>query len=504
MNNKTVEKQSKADFASQLVEQQFTLFVNQHNQSCASLNDDTARINVSIYGPEFNCYLRDAYYQTTGQSLRPNDAKQAQDHLATKAKFSGNKFVLNRRYSFDSKKFELFIDKCDDGCTVYHLKDGKVSLLTQASAPVDFTFDENMKSSPDYLVGKGDWRLIKKYVNLANQEMYPLLVAQIGQMMVRMGPYVMACFVGQAGSGKSEAASFILSLVDPSNNPMQASVGNEKDIAISVQNSVVLGFDNVEPFSKTESNILCRLLTGAGIRTRKLFTDNAEIVLNACSPVIVTSIDQPIRTDDLMDRSITYNFSRIPETRRMTKQELTVSLEMDRHLIFSAILDMVASALKNFDSLQIDSLPRMADFALFACACAPYFGLTAQQMLDLYASSQKEMVIDVVDESPFIRALHRFISRKQEAWQGNATKLLKELEFAPDVAQKGWPQSPVAAGKLLTRYSEVLNKLGIDVEKIERHRRQLRLSKLPHFQPTEDVETSEVNIRRITRAKAAA
>lgn len=504
MSNKTADKKSNADFASELAQRQFNLFTNQHNQSYASLKDQTARLNVPIYGPEFHCYLRDVYYQTTGHSLRPNDVKQAQDHLATIAKFSGNKYVLNRRYSFDSKKFELFIDKCDDCCTVFHLKDGKVSLLTQASAPVDFTFDENMKSSPDYLVGKGDWRLIKKYVNLANQDMYPLLVAQIGQMMVRMGPYVMACFVGQAGSGKSEAASFILSLVDPSNNPMQASVGNEKDIAISVQNSVVLGFDNVEPFSKTESNILCRLLTGAGIRTRKLFTDNAEIVLNACSPVIVTSIDQPIRTDDLMDRSITYTFSRIPENRRMTKQELSASLEVDKHLIFSAILDMIACALNNFDSLQIESLPRMADFAKFACACAPYFGLTSKQMLELYASSQQEMVADVADDSPFIRAVHRLISRKKDAWQGNATELLKELEFAPEVAQKGWPQSSIAAGKLLTRYSEVLNKLGIDVEKIERHRRQLRLSKLPHFQPTEDVETSEVNIRRITRAKAAA
>lgn len=499
MSKKTAEKQSNADFASELAEQQFTLFVNQHNQSYASLIDQIARINVSIHGPEFHCYLRDAYYQTTGHSLRPNDVKQAQDHLATKAKFSGNRHVLNRRYSFDTKKLELFIDKCDDDCTVLHIKDGKVSSMTQASAPVDFSFDENMKPLPDYLPGKGDWQLIKKYVNLANEHMYPLLLAQIGQMIVRTGPYVMACFVGQAGSGKSEAASLILSLIDPSNNPMQASVGNEKDIAISVQNSVVLGFDNVEPFSKAESNILCRLLTGAGIRTRKLFTDNAEIILHACSPVIVTSIDQPIRTDDLMDRSITYTFSRIPENRRMTKQELTTSLEDDKHLIFSAILDMVALALKNFDSLKVDSLPRMADFAKFACACAPYFGLTTEQMLELYASSQNEMVADVADESPFIRALHRFISRKKDPWQGNATELLKELEFAPEAIQKGWPQSSISAGKLLTRYSEVLNKLGIDMEKIERHRRQVRLSKLPHFQPAEEVETPYVNIRRITK-----
>ncbi|MBY0418190.1 MAG: hypothetical protein K2W88_09050 [Pararheinheimera sp.] len=496
MANNAAEKLSTADLAIQLVDTECVLGVDQNRQSCAIIEHEHAKFILPISSADFESMVRETYFQNMGKSLRPTDVKQVVDHFATKAKFSGASYVVNRRYSFDSKKNEFFIDKCDDDYTVMCLKNGKVSFMTQAAAPVHFKYDENMKPSPNYFANKGDWQLIKKYINLANEQMYPLLLAQIGQMMVRMGPYVMACFVGQAGSGKSEAASFILSLVDPSNNPMQASVGNEKDIAIAVQNSVVLGFDNIEPFSKFESNILCRLLTGNGLRTRKLFSDSAEIILFACSPVIVTSIDQPIRTDDLMDRSITYTFSRIPENRRMAKQELLASLEVDKHLIFSAILDMVASALSNFNSLQIESLPRMADFAKFACACAPYFGLTAQQMLDLYASSQQEMVADVADDSPFIRAVHRLVSRKQEAWQGNATELLKELEFAPEVVQKGWPQSSIAAGKLLTRYSEVLNKLGIDVEKIERHRRQLRLSKLPHFQPAEEIETPKPNIRR--------
>lgn len=504
MSIKKDAKQSNVDIAIGLIDHNFAFSVDQHKQSIATMAIAPARINVPVNSPEFKSHVRDAFFQFTGKSISVNNVKEVVEHFTTKAMFSGEKYFLNRRYSFETQKNELFIDKCDDACTVLHLKDGQITSMTQAEAPVEFSFDESMDPQPDYLPGQGNWELIKRYVHLANEHLYPLLMAHIGQMMVRMGPYAMACFVGQAGSGKSEAARFILSLIDPGNNPLLSFTGNEKDIAISVRRSVALAFDNVEPFSKVDANILCRLLTGAGIKTRQLFTDTGEITLEILSPIIVTSIDQPIRTDDLMDRSITYLLARIPANKRKTMKDLIVQAKVDRPLIFSAILDMVALGLKNIDSVAEDELPRMADFAKFACACAPYFGLTSKQMLELYASSQQEMVADVADDSPFIRALHRLISRKKDAWQGNATELLKELEFAPEVAQKGWPQSSIAAGKQLTRFSEVLNKLGIDVEKIESHRRQLRLSKLPHFQPTEDVEISEVNIRRITRAKAAA
>lgn len=497
MKKDKLEKLSNIDLAMlAIAHEPHTYGIDQDKRPVAVIELDDVKYAVEIMGPDYQQQIARLFRDTYGKILRTSDIKLVQEQLAAEAMLSDRYIEVYRRFALRQDINQLYIDIFDVEGTVLDVHSGKVNITALKQATPNFIANSRMRPLPIYTPGKGDWRLIRKYANLASEDMYPLLMAQLGQMIVRLGPYVMACFVGQAGSGKSEAARFLSWLIDPCDCPLQSFTGNEKDIAISASSSSLLIFDNVEPFTKAESNVLCRLLTAAGLRSRKLFSDNQEIVLKLSSPVIVTSIDQPIRTEDLMDRSITYVFERIAPNQRKAMSQLRAEFEHDKHLIFTALIDMVAFGLNNLENLQLDNLPRMADFARFAGACAGYFDLPPQQMLDLYARSQAVMVVDVADESCFIRAVHRFVTINKDTWKGNITALLKALEFYPEVVQKGWPQSSVSAGKMLTRYSDVLNKLGIDLQRVESHGRKIILSKLPNFQPAELMEVPKVNIRR--------
>jgi len=64
----------------------------------------------------------------------------------------------------------------------------------------------------------------------------------------------------------------------------------------------------------------------------------------------------------------------IPEDRRRPEAELYAAFEKVRPFILGALLNGVATALRQLPNVKLSSLPRMADFALWATAAETAFG----------------------------------------------------------------------------------------------------------------------------------
>lgn len=54
----------------------------------------------------------------------------------------------------------------------------------------------------------------------------------------------------------------------------------------------MLAYDNLSWLSTEMSHALCRLATGAGFGTRRLYTDDEEATFYASRPVIVNGIEE--------------------------------------------------------------------------------------------------------------------------------------------------------------------------------------------------------------------
>jgi len=177
-------------------------------------------------------------------------------------------------------------------------------------------------------------------------------------------PYPILVLQGEQGSGKSTLASMLRSLVDPAKADKTSLPTSERDLYVQAHNNYVLSFDNQRTLRKWKSDWLCRMATGGGYSTRRLYTNSEEEVFDLTRPIILNGITQIADQPDLIDRSIVINLPTTERAQRKTEGELWAAFNELRPRIFGQICDLLASILAQ-DENQITDLPRMADFAKF-------------------------------------------------------------------------------------------------------------------------------------------
>jgi hypothetical protein len=212
------------------------------------------------------------------------------------------------------------------------------------------------------------------------------------------------------------------------------------------------------------SDTLCRLATGGGFATRQLYTDQEEVLFDAARPVILNGIEDFVARPDLADRAIFLTLRAIPEEDRRPEKELWAAFEVDLLLILGALLDVVSTGLGRIDEVELDTLPRMADFAIWATACLdPIFGEGA--LMRAYCGNRDEAVDNVIEVDPVASAL-RAMMNTEEAWSGTASDLHEKLsEQVGDKVNrtKSWPRSARAFSGRLRRAATPLRGVGIEV-----------------------------------------
>lgn len=72
----------------------------------------------------------------------------------------------------------------------------------------------------------------------------------------------------------------------------------------------MVAIDNVSTLTEPMSNALCRLATGGGYTTRRLYTTDEGVVSEQMRPVLINGIEGVARRQDLVDRAIVITLPR--------------------------------------------------------------------------------------------------------------------------------------------------------------------------------------------------
>lgn len=113
---------------------------------------------------------------------------------------------------------------------------------------------------------------------------------------------------------------------------------------------------------------------------------------------------------------------------------------------------------------QLEKLPRMANFALWATACETALW-PAGTFWSAYCGNRDEAVEGVIEADPIATAVRALMETRTE-WTGTASELLGALaELAGErvAKSKSWPESPRGLGGRLRRAATFLRKIGIDI-----------------------------------------
>lgn len=331
-------------------------------------------------------------------------------------------------------------------------------------SPVMFRRTKAMQALPvPDLLGTVDE--LRRFINVSDQE-WPLILAWLVQAHRPQGPYPVLVLQGEHGSSKSTACRFLRALVDPNAAPLRADYRSPRDLMISAHNGHVVALDNLSSLSVWLSDVLCRLATGGGFSTRKLFGDDDETIFHALRPILLNGIEEPATREDLLDRALLVNLPRISPAQRIPEERLNAEFEAARPRILGALLTATSVALRNYKEVRLPNLPRMADFAIWATAAESALGLQPGEFMAAYAANRKAGNESAIEASVVGPTLVAWITA-QQTWAGTATTLLARLVCElPDNNRRpqGWPADPRSLSGQLRRLAPHLREVGLAVD----------------------------------------
>src|SRR6516225_9477149 len=380
--------------------------------------------------------------------------------------------VIEARAHFDAPERQVFVRVGGIGERIYLDLGDEAWRAVEIDAtgwrivdkpPVRFRRAAGMQSLPEPVPG-GSVEMLRGFLNVRSDVYFVLAIAWLIAALRNCGPYPVLVLSGEQGSAKSTFSTILRALVDPNTAPLRALPREDRDLFIAASNGHVLIFDNVSGLPYWISDTLCRLATGGGFAVRQLYTDQDEVLFDACRPMILNGIEDIVARPDLADRAIFLTLGPIPEEHRRPEQELLAEFESKRALILGALLDAVAHGLRQLPGVRLDRLPRMADFARWSTACETAIW-PAGTFWTAYSSNRDEAVAGVIEADPVANAV-RALMATRTAWTGTASDLpgaLTELVGEGQRKSKSWPNTPSILSGRLRRAATFLRKAGIGI-----------------------------------------
>jgi hypothetical protein len=430
--------------------------------------DGTGYADVIVHGHRetwpiksrgFRRWLAERYFEREHKAVRSEPMQSVIGVLEAKAQFDAPKREVHVRVAEHNGC--IYIDLADKEWRAVEIRPEGWTIVDRP--PVRFRRAKGMLPLAMPLRG-GRIDALRKFLNVKNDSEFILAVSCLLAALRGRGPYPVVALCGEHGAAKSTFSRLLRSLVDPNTAPLRALPRCVRDLAISANNSYAQVFENISSLPDWLSDALARLATGGGLATRELYTNDEEALFDATRPIILNGIEDFVARPDLGDRTVLLTLESIPDERRKLEKEIWSDFELERPLIFGALLDAVAHGLRQSPHVSLNQLPRMADFAHWATACE-----TALWPLGTFMAAYRENVARMVDitleASPVAEAVQELMASRAE-WEGTAIELLPDLAAAigERVANsKRWPTTPRSLSGWLRRDAAGLRRIGIEV-----------------------------------------
>lgn len=291
-------------------------------------------------------------------------------------------------------------------------------------------------------------------LNVAERDR-PVLSAWLSSAWLAVDwPTPALAITGEQGTGKSTACRFIVDLVDPATVPLRKPPRDVDSWVTAAQGSRVVGLDNLSRIRDDLSDTLCRAVTGDGDVRRKLYTDGGLATFSFRRALLLNGIDLGGLNADLAERLASVELATIGRRDRLAEEQLNAEWERVRPRVLGALLDGTAAIMAVIPSVELETPPRMADFARVLAAVDMRDGTAG---VERYAAQAVELAENSAEEQPFIAAMR---SQLLDEFDGPAADLLDRIRHDGDRPPKGWPSGARAVTGLLKRNAPSLRALG--------------------------------------------
>lgn len=437
--------------------------------------------NWPLKGERFTQWLLRQFYLDTGKAPGAQALTDARATIASRAMFEGPEYPVFLRIA--KHDGVLYLDLCNECWEAVEVTASGWRVVSSEAVPVKFVRRANAAPLPRPEAG-GSAEALRPLLNVRGEEDFRLMVAWMVGALNPDGPYPALVLQGEQGSAKSTTVRVLRSLVDPAIEPLRSPPRDERDLAIAASGNWTPALDNLSGVRPWLSDALCRLATGGGFATRELYSDDREVIFSQKRPVILNGIDSLAAAGDLRDRALMVELPHLPPEKKRTERDFYRELEAVRPRALGALLDAVSAALSNLDRVELEELPRMADFAVWVSAAEEALPWESGEFMEAYAGNRTEAEAHSLEADSLAVAVKELMEDRKE-WTGTATELhaaLNELVEEDVRRSKAWPGAPNALVNRMKRIAPALREAGIEYgdERLPggSRRRQKRLQRM--------------------------
>ncbi len=399
-------------------------------------------------------YLRRQYYNAEGRGLTSSALKDAVETLAGSARMTGpERAVYTRVAGFADR---VLLDLADAARQVAVVTSEGWSV--QPCPPdVRFVRRPGMLGLPvPVKTDEPIEQLIPLVLNISDDRSQRLLVAWWLVALRGRKPYFVLVVRGEAGSAKSVGSEIIRMIVDPNEANSSSTPKDERDLMIAARGCHCVSFDNVSYLPEDLADALCRLATGSGMRTRKLTTDDTEVIFKAARPIIVNGISDLLSRADLASRALLVELDHITPEQRKTEADVYAAVIAQQPRILGTLLTVLASVLARESKLTPERLPRMADAALTVMAAEEALGWEKGTFLALMDDAEADNASALLEGDPIVEVIRTL----PLPWSGGLQEIVGRL---PSHDDRGKPITLKGTANRLRRLVGVLRTAGIVV-----------------------------------------
>ena len=283
-----------------------------------------------------------------------------------------------------------------------------------------------------------------------------------------MNPY------GSKGSGKTTYQEMVKQVVDPSGILTASFPNSLPELAQVISHQYLTIFDNVSEIKELTSDLLCRAVTGGTFQKRGLYTNDEDFIFEMMRAVGFNGINVVATRSDLLDRMLSLRLDLIDKRKRRKLKEIRNEFQHILPYLLGFIFDKLVDVLNRMGEVNLQELPRMADFAEMCELISRCLGYPPMKFTEAYnrniGFSNEEAINSNLVASVIVNMM-----KTQAAWAGKIgmlrTKLnevvSQKIDLQEIVRDKEWPKTDHALRDRLNEVIPNLLEMGIVVDKQE-------------------------------------
>ena len=437
------------------------LFQDEEGELYASVRTGGSYFTRSLDSEEIKLWLRRRLYLQHRQSASRYLLEEIIDTLKAEAITNDIREKIFIRVGGDNNR--IFIDNAgNNGFCTEITREGWHG---RGEPSVRFVRPQGMRPFPGPLMSGINIDSLKRFINYGSEQQWKLLLAWMVSALMPNGPYPILILEGEQGTGKSTCSKILMEMLDPCRAVLRGNPRSEADLMLGAKNRWITCFDNLSGAQSWLSDALCRIATGTGYSTRRLYTNNEEYTIEVARPIILNGIDQVATRADLIDRAIILRLPVINGRQRLEEAAVLRQVNEAMPDLLGGLYDAVSATLRNVDRVNLSERPRMVNYAVIGTALEEHMGWPRGSFMAAYRENLSQASVVAVQTHPVLSRIVQMVA--STAFDGSSTELLDRLERIDPYSQVSrnplWPANPRALSQLLNREAPNLRNLGINI-----------------------------------------